>query len=210
MVINPAWLRWVRHFRVSPDWNQVVGWAGIFLYSLGKNLLSGSFWSLDKFSFLWLKDGGSLFSCLFSAGGLSQFKTSCILSHVDDSIFKPATVCQISMCCESPWFPLLLLARGNLLLLKGSPDWVGPIQIDSDFQINSLGASTIRTISSPQYLDLCLIEKLEDRNLGEEIFRILPALVLMRVMSIDDSTSWLVFAHTKRGLDLSEQMVEIA
>lgn len=140
MVINPAWLRWVlRHFRVSPGWNQGVGWAGIFLYSLGKNLLSGSFWSLHKFSFLWLKDGGSLFSCLFSAGGLSQFKTSCILSHVDDSIFKPATVCQISMCCESPWFPILLLARGNLLLLKGSPDWLGPIQIDSDFQINSLG-----------------------------------------------------------------------
>lgn len=90
----------------------------------------------------------ALCSCPLSAEVLSQLKATCISSHVGLSIFQTARVCQISLCFESFRLHLLLLARDNSLLLKGSPDWIRPSHTVSNFIINWLGASSIYMISS--------------------------------------------------------------
>lgn len=163
--INLAWLRWVLcHLRVSSGWKQTFGWDGaVLLNSLGKNLLSSLFRLLAKSSSLWVKVGGPLFSSPLSAGGsLSSRPQVLLLTCVTPSSRQ-------QQCVKSPytltlWLPVLVWQ--NLLLSKGSSDWVRSTHTVSYFQINWLGVSTIRAISSQQYLDLCLAENQRTGILG--------------------------------------------
>ena len=119
--------------KVSPGWNQGISWAEFFSGLSREESAFKLIQVVVKLSSLWLKGRRPLFACLLSVGRLSELKATYIPSHVSDFIFTPATMCQISLCFESLSLLLLLLARENALLLKGSPDWVRPTQTISVF-----------------------------------------------------------------------------
>lgn len=114
------------HFlhKVLPGWSQGVGWPGLFSGVSREEPVFNLNQVLGKFCFLWMKDRGALIPCLLidgvplsAPGHWDSF--SCGWFHLQASN---------TVCFGILWLPLLLLARENSLLLKGSPDRVRPTQ----------------------------------------------------------------------------------